>query len=447
MSKKFTEEQDYLLALSYKDMSLDAATGTEQPMSVLWNRIHKDYLRRCKDAFKGDVELYKAAIDWEEKSLRNRFDRFHKTAVPHYKDAVAKTTPRSGESHDDLQMRQLLMYGKLRNDKAATDKPDKYLRSVRYLPRVAEVLGTMAQFGGDHGNVNHHDREVNASVLTAFDTPLPIGCKAAKKKKFDEIDSGKKKEAMEDTKLAAFSALQKTIAEVAAATTAMAASVRVNQETKRNDYLLKLASEMDRQGDKVKAKEMIAVMYARAHAELTGTDPDPTINMSVMETSPPINNTNTVFLLDGNSDSGDDAVDDTDEDKSVQNRDARYNVAPKPVEVQEVATESEEVGDDEPDELGNDVGGGEIEPDKGGGADDDCSTSTTDSEIYADITRVLKLGTKESDVRKRLAEESQREEQAAKARKRTRLPVPKVTRVTRGKVKGTINKTSGTHQV
>lgn len=64
----FTDEENLLLAKSYKKISEDPVIGCDQSGKTLWFRIGVDFRERCIQYFK-DAALAKAAMEWADESL------------------------------------------------------------------------------------------------------------------------------------------------------------------------------------------------------------------------------------------------------------------------------------------------------------------------------------------------------------------------------------------
>lgn len=264
---RFTDEENLLIAMSFKKISEDPVVGCDQNLKTLWKRVGIDYRARCLKHFT-DPALAKAAIDWPDDSLTNRYNRFMKQALPHYNKAVKTTVPHSGESDDQLADRQLLMYAKLTQvDVSTVEKEKLFLKNTRYLPPCAEVLNKMAQFGGTHGNADHDNRAASGSVFTAVETPRPVGCKKAKRKMHLDADSAEKKGKIMQAKLDALQSMQETIAQVAKATASMAATLKKDNSVKRSDHLVGLAEQYAKLGETDKAKSILKSILDSAEAQ------------------------------------------------------------------------------------------------------------------------------------------------------------------------------------
>ena len=377
--KNFTDEENYLIAVAYKKISEDPVVGCDQSVDVLWRRIGAEYKSLCQKHFKdvSELEVLKQAMDWKDTSLKNRFDRFIKPSVPNYNKAVKDTQVRSGESDDDHLERVLIRYLEITKQPFNPEKKKKHLKPVTYLPRVAEVLNQMPQFGGDHGNKDHNNRNVNGSVYSAVDTPRPEGNKFAKRQAIVKEESSRKKEKTEEAKVAAFEGMKEMIGNVATATASIAESMKEGVQVKHADLrikkrdqllqqnaqlmqLISMLKEFGRNDEAIAMLDQVTNSHFETKQQIESTQlmgPPPAVNSPettpgppspVIHESEPTIDLETMFMEREARLNGMDKIveleeeeDDDDEDNEEQNDDDEDEEEPKEEEEEEKDNEEE----------------------------------------------------------------------------------------------------------
>ena len=405
MAKNFTDDENYLLAVAFRTISQDKIVGVEQSMAVLWGRVCQSFRDSCKEYFKSDRAAYTQAITWKPHSLRNRFDRFMKPSVPNYNKAVKATGELSGESEEDHQERVLVEY--MRIAKIAYDpaKKEKFMKLVSYLPRVAEELNMMPQFGGSHGNAEHDNRSNNGSVYTANETPLPMGTKKAKGLAYSKLESARKKDKTEEAKVAAFEGMREMMGKVAHATVSIAETMKGSIEIKRIDSRIKQHNQLMSHDDQLL---QMAGMYSNFGKGDEAMKMMETLNASRLETrahllsimaasaAPLPESINTASSLDNVAEGAEDVAEGAEEASSADPGD----VEDYDEERRTLFTIDESLG-----QGSGETGGECLDSD----TDNNHLESETESEhssgnLSADLSRINRLGTKHSAARKRLAQ-------------------------------------------